>query len=466
MHHQIHGATFGHGGRRALQNHRQQRAGVLAQHHGVALQLGEDLGRALAARKVAGSAVVEIDTGTQRHVWRSRLQHGGSGLASFIRSRSCRAAWAGSCQLFRGGFGSLAIHGLDKLGHGVQVCIRHVLHGVLNHHGHFAIGHCVSITARCQIGSDLFGSPLLNTRLLAAQGWGGPAVHLATRQEAGVGQTCAALRHQSCTGAVAGSAVACAFHQVLTANLLVVTAHGLELGFTRQGQPVPGTNAKAHVEREAQAGGLHRILHRLDFGLQVVIQRTDIAFLHEAIVLVRHGGVQLLTVVTNAIHHGGTELVQSPVTDTGFLVRRDVGRPDGAHGAVDAVATGQRLAALGGVAGHAVASAHDVFATARFSLPVGRQFFIGRCWLERCVSQRHCRDDAQNDQGNHNAEDFLHSVLLPQTSGRGFFKYRVRMACSVQYARPPTMPVGLYWVFCTKLPAPKTNTLCLSQAWQ
>jgi hypothetical protein len=42
---------------------------------------------------------------------------------------------------------------------------------------------------------------------------------------------------------------------VLTANLLVVTGHGLELSFTRQRQPVPGTDAEAHIEREAQAGG-------------------------------------------------------------------------------------------------------------------------------------------------------------------------------------------------------------------
>src|SRR5690606_15022899 len=147
----------------------------------------------------------------------------------------------------------------------------------------------------------------------------------------GVRHSSTVLRHERRAWTVAGRAVTRTFHQVLTTDLLIIPCHGLEVSLARQRQPVPCTDTKAHVERKAEAGGLYFVLHRSHFCLQVVEQRSDVAFLHEAVVLIRHGWGQLLTVAAHAIPPRSAELLQCPGADTSFFVWRDVGSPDGSH---------------------------------------------------------------------------------------------------------------------------------------
>src|SRR6185437_13936431 len=75
---------------------------------------------------------------------------------------------------------------------------------------------------------------------------------------------------------------------------------------------------------------------------------------------IRERRIEVLAVATDAIVHRVVEVLFRPLADAGCRIRRDVGRIDSAEWRGDCESTRIRLAALGGVAGGAVAGIDQI----------------------------------------------------------------------------------------------------------
>ncbi len=196
---------------------------------------------------------------------------------------------------------------------------------------------------------------------------------------------------------------------------------------------------------------------------EVIVERTHVLLGQLAVILVGHRRIEMRAVGADTVIERSAELVERPVANARLLVRGDIGAPDGAHRAGYGKASGERFPARRGMAGRAVGGVHDVFALSLGRFPVGGKLFGRPSRLHRHEDEGEKCDDRQNDQGADRAKKSFHHCS-PQISGRGLDRYCVRIACAVCRTSPPRRPVGLYCVFCMKLPAPVRNTLCLSHA--
>ena len=221
------------------------------------------------------------------------------------------------------------------------------------------------------------------------------------------------------------------FDQILSAILCFRLAGGLEARFLAESKPVPGANAETHVEREAELGFLNDIVHRLHLMHEIIIQSADIFFRQLAIVLIWHCWIKMRAVGTNAIIESGAKLIECPVSNAGFLIRSDVGRPDRTHRACNRAATGKGLAAFHRMAGHAVGGIHDIFALPFGRLPVCGQFLGRFSQLYRHEDEGQQCDNTDDDQSADYAKKSFHHHS-PQISGRGLDRYCVRIACAVE----------------------------------
>src|SRR5690606_4999370 len=99
----------------------------------------------------------------------------------------------------------------------------------------------------------------------------------------------------------------------------------------------------------------HR-LQRVEIGLEVVY----VLAAHLGEPGVGTGGIHVLAVLALAFVHCAVEILPGPVADAGDDVRRDVAGIDGAEGRLHRVAAREGFAALGRVAGDAIAGVGQV----------------------------------------------------------------------------------------------------------
>src|SRR6185437_3786034 len=134
----------------------------------------------------------------------------------------------------------------------------------------------------------------------------------------------------------------------------------------------PDAQGPAHGQRPGDAVGLVGLIDRRHAVHEVGVKRLHVVGRYAGEGRVGHGRIQRVAVLGDALAQGAVEVFERVVTDAGLLVRRDVGRIEGAQRRGDAQAAGVGLAVLDGVAGDAVAGAGQVFA-ALDELRVGRR---------------------------------------------------------------------------------------------
>ncbi|MCY1371427.1 hypothetical protein D9M69_585680 [compost metagenome] len=115
---------------------------------------------------------------------------------------------------------------------------------------------------------------------------------------------------------------------------------------------------------------------------------------------------------------GAVEVLETVVADAGLAVRRDIGRIHSADRSFHRQPTGERLAVLGGVAGHTVTGTGQVFAL----LQQGRVGTVGGLDAEAGAGGESKGEPVQ----------FHRRAPHAWTSGPGFFRYCSRIALADQ----------------------------------
>ena len=166
---------------------------------------------------------------------------------------------------------------------------------------------------------------------------------------------------------MASAAVAQSFYQVGAAQLGVCcggdsVGFGLHLVGIGGEHAAPQGQRPAHGQRPGDAVFRHlgadgfNLLHEV--GVHVLhVLLTDLRVRR-----VGHGGVEAAFALVFAVAHGLVKVLKAVAADARGFVGRDVAGVDGANGRAHGQAARKGLAAGGGVAGHAVAHAGQVFA--------------------------------------------------------------------------------------------------------
>ena len=184
---------------------------------------------------------------------------------------------------------------------------------------------------------------------------------------------------------VAFAAVAQALDEIGAAvDLLALVGIGHEGRRLEERRP-PGQQRLPDVEREHEFERLAwRVLGRQRE--KVGLDGQDILALHLREPGERKHRVEVLAAVADALVQGAVELVVAPVPDARGLIRRDIGRGDGAERGRHRQPSGIRLAARRAVTGDAVTGPRQVLAL----------FDQG---LVRVIGSRGVRRGCQHDQG-------------------------------------------------------------------
>ena len=220
---------------------------------------------------------------------------------------------------------------------------------------------------------------------------------------------------------MAGATVAKAFDQVGAARQhRVLPGGGLEVLHLGSEGPAPECQRPAHRQRPRDVAGLVGLLHRLHAMHEVGVEGAHVRFADSRVGRVGHRRVERVAGPGHAVAHGTVEVLEAVVADAGLAVRGDVGRVHRADRRFHRQAPGERLAVPGGVAGHAIAGAGQVFA-----LPdQGR--------VRRCGGLGDAA--GEGGEGGEGEEGCRFHRCAPHacTSGPGFFRYCSRIALADQ----------------------------------
>ena len=127
---------------------------------------------------------------------------------------------------------------------------------------------------------------------------------------------------------------------------------------------VPQGDGPAHIQRPRNITGDIRLVGRLYALHEKRVQRFDVVIAEFHVGRVGHGRVQPTTAGCYAMAHCTVKIGQAVSADAGLLVRCDVGGMDRPQRRGHFQATGKRRLARQAVAGHAIAEAGDILATA------------------------------------------------------------------------------------------------------
>ncbi|MNH14979.1 hypothetical protein D3C79_745820 [compost metagenome] len=262
---------------------------------------------------------------------------------------------------------------LEVTGNGRQVGIAQVLHAVFDHIAH-AAEHGTAVTAAgFKELHQLFLAPAAQAVLVVtAQVLGDPAFQWRT-----AGQELLAIRgaqglflHGQGTRGMARATMAQTLHQVgAAADYRVGTGRRLPGFHLWCEHATPDRQRPTHAHGPRDVGGLVRLRHRLHALHEVGVQGAHVLVLDPRIGRVRHGRVQRAAVLGHTFAHGQVEVFETVLADAGGI-RCDVGGVHGADGGFHRQPTGERLAALGGMAGHAVTGAGQVLALAHLRIVI------------------------------------------------------------------------------------------------
>lgn len=394
------------GGRQgaALEHDVHQGGRVAAGHYRVAGQGREDPRIALAVGAVAGPAVVDVERR--------------AGLAVVAVEQCLGYALVVDVRLVGG---VRRRQRLEVAGDGGEVGVGHVLHAVHHHVGHAAEHRAALAAAGTQEADQVGFAPAAQSGpVVAAQALGDPVLQ---RRAAGqVGRAIARrqglLLHAQPTRGMAGATVAKAFDQVGAARQhRVLPGGGLEVLHLGSEGPAPECQRPAHRQRPRDVAGLVGLLHRLHAMHEVGVEGAHVRFADSRVGRVGHRRVERVAGPGHAVAHGTVEVLEAVVADAGLAVRGDVGRVHRADRRFHRQAPGERLAVPGGVAGHAIAGAGQVF-----TLPdQGR--------VRRCGGL----GDAAGEGGEGEEGCRFHRCAPHAcTSGPGFFRYCSRIALADQ----------------------------------
>jgi hypothetical protein len=317
----------------AVFDHSQQITRVLQAQGSVAVHRHRDMRLALAFAAVAAGADVEVLLATA--------------LAAVVQLRlGQRLDHLGRRRLVAEQVG----------GHGRQVAVVEVLGAVVHHREHLVEHAALGAHAVLEEARQVRLGPTARGKVAGQQAGRQVAVEQAAAQALVLLQGAGQVARGMALAAVAEHLdhVLPAFPG-LAAPFLRLQAHALAV------EQVPAGQAHAHVEREAQAGLRRRPGDRF-LGHQVGVDGVGILALDQVIGGVGHRRIEVGAVLALALGKSGEELVGAVGADAVFLVRGDVGAVDGAERRLDRQSAGERRAALGGMAGHAVGGAGEVFA--------------------------------------------------------------------------------------------------------
>ena len=133
---------------------------------------------------------------------------------------------------------------------------------------------------------------------------------------------------------------------------------GLEI-MRVQVQQIPTLDHGAKVERERQIVFWRRVFDRRR-GLQKSQNRIVIFAADEREPRIGKGGVEIASLIVDAVVHGAVELIGGPIADSGVFVGGDIGSVDHAERGLESQPAGQGFAPIAQVAGHAVARRHQI----------------------------------------------------------------------------------------------------------
>ena len=205
-------------------------------------------------------------------------------------------------------------------------------------------------------------------------------------------------------------------------------------------QQVPAGDREAEVQRERQPVGRRVVVHRRD-RLQIGQHGVGVGAADVGELRIGQGGVEVVALVVDPLVQGAVELVRRPGPDAGLLVGGDVGRVDHPEGRVQPEAAGEGLAAVAGVAGHAVAHDHQVLAAAHLvcvgrgvrdgpGLHLGRRGRPGRRGGHAALAEGETGEaehaGARSQGQSHGLEAARHGGQAC-TSGPGVFRYWERI---------------------------------------
>ena len=338
------------GGRQsaAVQHDVYQRRGIRRLHHRVARQRREHPRVAMTVGAMAGGAVVDIHRRARPAVI-AFPQRFGHLLIVLVRR-------------------VLRVHrrqALEVAGDRGQVVLGHVLHAVDDHIAH-AAEHRAAITAAGleELHQLLFAPTAEAVFVVATQAFRDPTFQRRTagQKSAAVGRTQGFFLHSQRPRRMARATVAEALDQVsATADHRIGAHHFRGIRHGRGKHPAPRRQRPTHAQGPGNVTGPVFLGDRFHALHEVRIQRLHVAFTDAGVRRIGHRWVKRTAALGDAMAHGLVEVREAVGAQAG-LVRGDVGGIDHADGGLHRQAAGERLAALGSVAGDAVAGAGQVFA--------------------------------------------------------------------------------------------------------
>ncbi|MND87398.1 hypothetical protein D3C80_793980 [compost metagenome] len=291
---------------------------------------------------------------------------------------------------------------LQVAGDGGQVVVTHELRGVVECLGHRAEYHRMPVAPGLEELRDLGLAPAPQPGVgVGTQARCIPAIEQGTSEERLAAVIQGLFVEGQAPRRMAAATVARALDDVGAAVPLRILP-GL-VGVWRGGgeQAVPHGNGPSPVQRPGNVAGKVGLLHGLHAVHEEGVQRLYIVIAELGVGRVGHGRVQPPAAGRDALAHGTVEVGQAVATDAGVAVGGDVGGVDRPQRGGHFQPAGERFAVRQAVAGHAVAEAGHVLATADQCRVSGSGLYVGkrRGRLAGDIpGQQACRDQARQRQ--------------------------------------------------------------------
>jgi hypothetical protein len=274
---------------------------------------------------------------------------------------------------------------LQVRGHRVHIVVAQIGSAVVDDVEHRTEGNGSAVVAGPEEGREIALRPSAKTgALIAAQVGRKPRVELCAFEIGAAAIVERFLLKRPAARRVAGAAMAQPFDEIGTAVPGGVMLLARNVGATLREHRVPDGERPAEAQIAWDLARLVRLFDRRHLLYEEVVERAHVVVGDLGIGRVRHGGIEPVPVLGDALPHGAVEILERVVPDAIVGIGRDVGRIDGAERRPHLEAARERLAAGHGMASDAIAGARHVFA-----------FALGRCGLLRMRE----RGRAQHEQG-------------------------------------------------------------------